>query len=152
MIFLKSILHEDLQNMSNLAYGVYEEESFKKIPVLPHINIIKKHTEQHPEASEEIDDSKTWTVVWIEFPKSELQNIVKKIQSHLWPGWDSMLWNKNKVFVVFHNGVADFPNDGTVIFPKVKDWSGLKKLADSNGVDVPNLQKILPSYFNPHKK
>jgi hypothetical protein len=147
MILLKSILYEQLRNTQRLAYGVYEEESFKSSPSLHKVFVIKKHTEKHPESSGEKDDSKVWTVVWIKFPESELTSIKKEIQSHLWTGWDSMLWNGEKVFVVFHNGVATFTNDGTVISPIVKDWSGLKKLADSNGIDVPHLQKILPSYF-----
>lgn len=136
---------------NNYAYGIFEEESFKIKPNTKNLQIIDRNMENHPEATGEEDDSKTWNVVLFKVNLDLLDTILMEFKNKIWEGWYSVIWTDQKIFVIFSNEIVECVNLGSKFDPIVGNWNKLKKVCRFNSIDVTSLRNILPDYFKNDK-
>lgn len=113
--------------------GIFEREAFRDTKILQYLNsfVVNSKIEQHPEATGEIDDPKSWNIDYIKnLPNEKLHLVIKSFQHSMYSGWYSLFWDMTSYYVFFPNGVAILTYSSTIT-----DTTQVDALARSNGLN-----------------
>jgi hypothetical protein len=124
--------------VSEEAYGIFEREAFRDKSVADRLKsyAIGSKVEHHPEASGTEDDEKTWHIYYVRVPHDRLQATIGEMQGGMYDGWYSLLWDSERIHVIFNSGVRSIANRGSGAAPSfdVSDVKGVMDLAKAHGL------------------
>jgi hypothetical protein len=138
------------------AYGVFESESFKDQSITEHLKkyVIGSKFEKHPEASGEEDDPKEWHIYWVKIPSVKLQETLKIISNGLYDGWNSLIWDSNKIYVVLRHDIGELTNTSSTIIPSFddKEIKSIKSIANKHDIDGDKIGEYIKEGIKNFKK
>ena len=119
--------------------GIVELESLTDSSVLDNMDLVKQHTEHHPEAREKI-----WHVRKLEIPDNTMSMLANSISKAIKPDWFVLFWDETETYVIFQNKIFLIPRSAV----KTRDYSEVKEYALNHGIQEEffDIQKEIESW------
>lgn len=121
------------------AYGIFEAEAFKDKAIAERLRayVIGSKVEEHPEASGAEDDQKIWHIYYVQIPQEEFRSVTALMMQGMYEGWYSLLWDAERIRVIFNNGVREIDNKSSDSAPSFDpgDVAKVMDIAKSHGLD-----------------
>ena len=159
MIFVtkyrKNLLDNGLEeDLKQIMFGVYEDESIKNPAALKQIQMSTKEIwskiELHPE--EQDPEDQQWHIRYIKIEQSEINILEQLFQQNMWDGWYALLWDNEEVRVILTNGTRRMPNNGNSNSPAFdnRQLGEVSEIAKQNNLDdnymIENLSKAMDEF------